>query len=165
MISNSSADRLLSACRSNDLETVISLLHQEEENIVDLEIQDEDGYTPLLIVTSLNGRKEIVSLLLSYEANIEARAYGYTSLMYASVHGNYDVMSLLLNAGANMMAQQNGFSSLMVATTSGRSKAMSLLLKHGADIEEKNNSGQTSLHLASSSGHPDAVSLSSWCEY
>lgn len=62
---------------------------------------DKSGNT-LLISAVLNGRSDIVSLLLTHNIAVDTKDKdNKTALMYASEFGNIEVVNLLLKAGAN----------------------------------------------------------------
>src|ERR1019366_388507 len=71
-------------------------------------VQDGYGRIPLMIA-SLFGYIDIVSLLLDYRANpnIQNRN-GWTALMFVSVDGYIDIASLLLDHGADPNIRNNG---------------------------------------------------------
>lgn len=66
-----------------------------------LTIVDKSGNT-LLISAVLNGRSDIVSLLLTHNISVDSKDKdNKTALMYASEFGNIEAVNLLLKAGAN----------------------------------------------------------------
>ncbi|KAF9925244.1 Glycerophosphocholine phosphodiesterase [Linnemannia zychae] len=89
------------ACRLGHPEVVSLLIHYG----ADLDAQDEDGETAL-IIASKNGHVECVKLLIKgpYKgANLELREhfYGWTALHLAAIENHPDVVKVLLEAGAN----------------------------------------------------------------
>jgi ankyrin repeat protein len=78
---------------SNNIEAIKYLL---DNKLIDINIQDNDRYTPLMHASYLN-KIEIVKLLLSYkDINIQNK-WGRTALIYASRNNNIKIVKLLLN--------------------------------------------------------------------
>lgn len=110
---------------------------------------------------SRNGYEEIVRLLLSHKANVEAKDdYGVTPLARAARNGYYAVAHLLLNHNADVNAQDNtGTTILHWAALKGHEKVISLLLEHGADVETQNAGGGTALTAAVEGGYVAVAKL------
>jgi ankyrin repeat protein len=91
---------------------------------VDLEINDRQGRTPLLVACS----------------PIDAS--------YLTVEGEYAAQELI-RAGANIHATDNaGSTPLHLAAASGLGQTTSLLISHGASVSATNNAGLTPLYYA-----------------
>ena len=59
------------------------------------------------MITSQQGDKEIIKLLLAAGANVdEKNTGGQTALMFASAHDHLEVVKLLLAAGADVNAKK-----------------------------------------------------------
>jgi len=159
----SSSDPLIDAARSDDLQTVTTLLRQG----ADVNAREEDGTTPLawaanhsnlplvefllskganpdltnelgvgpLSLAITNGSTEIVKVLLNTRANPNiARESGETPLMTAARLGQVEVMRLLLSRGANPNAREKKFGQSALMWAAGRPAAVRLLLENGADV-------------------------------
>lgn len=70
------------------------------EDGVDVNAQDEQGYTPLILAAA-KGYVAIVELLLKNQANIHHEdSTGNTALSHANSQGKTDIVAILLNNGA-----------------------------------------------------------------
>lgn len=90
----------------------------------------------------MNGRKEVVELLLANGANVNAADErvivgglpdgGVTPLHFAAMNGHEDVIRLLLDHGADVNAvSANGWTPVRWATEYGRPEAAQLLRERG----------------------------------
>ncbi len=94
---------IVSTVLSNDTVALKGLL----DSGVDPNTKDTAG-TPVLILASVNGQKECVSLLLDKGANVNAQAEdGETALMVTSAKGYKDIVVILLNKGADVNVKDN----------------------------------------------------------
>ena len=101
----------------------------------DLNAQDENGVTPLLLAAIL-GRAETLTLLLEAVANPNARIVtGNTLLHMAAYSGQAESVTLLLEAGADSNARANdGDTPLHEAARIGQlESAATMLRREGAD--------------------------------
>ena len=116
--------------RSNNIQAdgVISLLIEAGAN---LEIKDNNGYTPLMRANEY-GNQHVVSHLVEEGAKVnnQTNGSGFTALH---------------------LAAERGYSSIPWIPMS--------LLKGGADVNIKDNAGKTALHFAAKKGHMEIVSL------
>ena len=157
---------LVYGCDSHD---IFPHYTQGRLNIHDLErILTETNFDPdtrtyqrgntLLMLTSRDGRVEMVELLLEAGANIKMRNHrGKTAFMFAVEGGSTIIVNRLLEAGADVHARDNyGNTSLMWAAKGGQLNVIDILLKEGADINTRNNEGSTALGLAADEGNNDA---------
>lgn len=128
-----------------------------------LELQNNDGETPLMIA-SRHGHLEMVSKLLDAGVNIDTQdKRGLTSLMHAALRNNKDIVELLLNEGADKNIQDNNGNTAAIHTIRACKDTDSILFlyKNGADFLIKNNNGFTALDiLKNSHGIPDEFKAS-----
>jgi len=119
------------------------------EEIEDVSAKDLEGWTPLHHAAD-TGNKEVIVLLLSNGANIEAvDNKGRTALYYAS--GSLKTIEFLVKHGANIKAKDNDGSTALhsAAARFGSSKeTVRWLVKLGADVNARDNDGRTALHSA-----------------
>ena len=124
------------------------------------------GYCPPLHSAAMKGPKEVVELLVQRGADINAKdKWGNTPLYWViynianegrSIDNNIEIMNLLIDNGADV---KNNNNILLFAVKTGCIEAVQSLLEAGADINAKNDSGQTTLHIAARNGYKDVAEL------
>ena len=98
-------------------------------------IDDDRGMTPLHYATG-NGHKEIVVLLITEGADVNAKnGKGWTPLFGAAVLGKNKIVELLIAKGANVNAMDNDGETPL--TYAGDSEIIDLLRKHGGKTGEE----------------------------
>lgn len=115
----------------------------------DVEDADEMGIT-LLMYSAQNGLDDIVELLVTNKANVNAQMQnGTTSLMLACEHAHICTVALMVELGAHINLLQNtGETALMKAVRRGHKQIVRFLLENGANFSEQNSSGYTALSYA-----------------
>jgi ankyrin repeat protein len=129
----------------------------------DVNVRYKYGFTPLLIA-SRNGHTEIVRLLLTANADVNApdKTNGFTPLWKASQKGHTEIVKLLLTARADVNAvdKKEGVSPLWIASRNGHTEVVKLLLTAKADVNAADKTkGVTPLWKASQNGHTEIVKL------
>jgi hypothetical protein len=149
-------EELIKAIEKGDKEKVKELLDKRAE----INIRDNDGWTPLMYA-SKNNDLEIIKLLLEKGANVNLTdKYGQTALILASANGHKEAVELLLEKGADVNIQdEDGWTALMFASQNGYKEVVELLIEKGADVNAKDNLGKTALMLAAQNGHEEIVEL------
>jgi hypothetical protein len=108
------------------------------------------------------GHSEIVDLLLSRGASLEAKALdGRTALMYAVANNHEDVVMLLIRKGADVNAKSsdNGGTALMAAAWNGHAAITGHLLNAGASYTARRSDGATAMDIAQARGHISVLNL------
>jgi len=114
---------------------------------------------------AINGDIEIVEMLLSRHANINAEnKYGNTPLHNAVESKKMEIIELLLKKGANVNARNsNNLTPFQLAVEEGREEIIKLLLQHGANVNSAYSctyrEGYTPLCIAVEEGHEKVVKL------
>jgi len=126
-------------------------------------VNSQDSYahqTPLHLAVQY-GHKDIAELLLTNNADVEARAYGnWTPLLNAVFGGHQDLVELLLAHKAEVNVREDtGRTPLQVAAENGYTGIAAVLLAHQADINAPTHDGLTPLHTATALGFKDLVVL------
>ena len=130
------------------------LLQRLDINVNNVNYQDKDGLSPLLIAV-LRGHEAIVHLLLEEGVDTSLTDKdGWTALMGAVIGGHQGLVVLLIEHGACVTARDNyGRTPLMLAVEEGHEAIVFLLLQQGATIEAHDRLGKTLIDVAVSKGY------------
>ena len=126
----------------------------------DVNVNNHDGETPLIIACSVNDFKIVKYLIEQYNANVEiVNDNGYTCLMSASRAGFIKMVKYLVECGgANVnKMNKNGFTALHCAAAESSLEIVKYLLNRGATLEIVDSFGNTPFSNAILSGF-DVVS-------
>lgn len=127
---------------------------------------DPDEPSPMQNLSPLHsaaegGHKDIVDLLLFYNATIDTRGISDVTPLHLAAHkGRVSVVELLLRNGAPvdaLMSPSFGYSPLFMAADMGHTRVVTLLLVANASTELRDSSGRTALHAAAAAGHEGVV--------
>jgi len=142
----------------------IAALDEGVRNGLDLNHQDEEGRTPLLMAVR-NGHVNVVQSLLARRVNTElATKHKATPLGLASWRGFMTIMSLLIEARASVNGTEddpeNCRPALLWAAEAGKEEAAELLLDHNADVSGcESGLHPAPLENAAKNGHTGVVRL------
>ena len=118
----------------------------------DIEVQDEDGQTPLCYAARRSNTDATVALVLAGAAvNAQGRFdYQDSPLHNAADAGSVDIISLLVKAGAGINTRgDNGTTPLhKSADWAANADAVAALLRTGANVNARDMNGATPMHLA-----------------
>jgi TolB-like protein/ankyrin repeat protein/class 3 adenylate cyclase len=111
-------------------------------------------YTPL-ISAARNGHRDMVKLLISKDANVNAVDYKAATPLYnAVISGDFDTVQLLLANGADVHAKLLGGETPLHATAySNNTRIAELLLANGAEINVADQYGYTPLRSSVDKGN------------
>jgi ankyrin repeat protein len=131
----------------------------------DVNVQNENGYTPL-IAAAHDGRIECIELLVDRgaNANLEDES-GFTALTTAVQHSNEQTVQLLISKGADVNHRTTAsFTPLMFLAynncpPTSISQVANALLAAGADKDAKDDSGLTALDHARNKGIEELIAL------
>lgn len=148
------------AVRSGDSDEVRRLLD------ADVDANAPDGPGTALHWAALNGHVEIIGILASHGADLDAQSNMLGTPLHAAVRrGNTAAVNALLDSGANPDSRdRNEFTPIMVATLEGRLDAVRALIEAGADVNavgigpggvELGEGPTTALHLARAKNQRD----------
>jgi ankyrin repeat protein len=126
--------RLIDACRKGDFNKVQELIADLDGKGLDVNYQDDLGYTALMRAC-LNNHREIIFTLLpmnGIDTNVQSHS-GYTALMVACWYGNREIVSALLHVDGVIVSLQSkyGDSALIYACMNGNREIASALLSVG----------------------------------
>ncbi len=136
-------------CSSETARTHESIIKALLDHGAQVDLQNEDGLTPL-IHASLHGHTETVKVLLDHGAQVDLQDKdGASALISASNYGHTETIKTLLDHGAQVDLQmKDGWSALTCASIAGRTETVQVLLDHGANANLENDFGKTSLEIA-----------------
>ena len=105
--------------------------------------------TPLMFAARKN-RLDVVRLLLSHGANVNAMCRGHgTPLAIAAANGHADMVKLLIDHGADPnLGSPDGFTPLMHASAMGHANTTRLLIEASVDVNARSQYGDTALMVA-----------------
>lgn len=124
-------------------------------------IDEEDGYTALLLASE-SGQRGVVEELVMAGAYLDAKdSFGRTPLYAAAVAGHKDVVEALGRAGADANASDDDGRTPFWASLALRNlDVASLILQMGhVDIDARDHSGKSPLKYAVESGHADCITF------
>jgi cytohesin len=131
----------------------------------DVNAEDQHGWTPLYAAAA-GGHKEIVDLLITNSADVNAKYAFRTPLHEAALGGHKEIVELLIAKGANVNVNAKidwGGTSLHFAAANGHKEIAELLIAKGADVNAKSVLGQykgkTPLDAANETNHPKTADL------
>ena len=132
---------------------------------VDVNVQNENGYTPLM-AASRDGRIECIELLIESGADVNMQdESGFTALTNAVQHSNEQTVKLLISKGADVNHRTKAsFTPLMFLPYNNYPPAnvsdlASALLAAGADVEAEDETGETALAHARKKGVQELIDL------
>ncbi len=142
------------AAQEDDLEQLTSLVAGTDVNARDLSTQ-----TTALEHAVRNANREMVQLLLSAGASVNARnEAGETVLMLIDTDATSDLIWDLVNAGAKVNDKDEDKNTpLMRAASVGNLEALKTMLEAGASVNDQNDNGVTALMLAAEGGSVHVV--------
>lgn len=140
------------ATKANNVNAMKKLIERSD---VDLDQQDDDGYSAAMIAAE-NGHVEAFKLLLHSGANIKLKnKYGETafSLSESNQYGEVIEKAVLEYAIEEGHNGKRGIHALHCAAKRGDLELVRLLISRGCDVNATDNDGHTSLMLAAKGGH------------
>ncbi|XP_068249793.1 transient receptor potential cation channel subfamily A member 1 homolog isoform X2 [Palaemon carinicauda] len=142
----------------HDQAEAISVLLDAGANI---EKRDKDSFTPLLMAASC-GQATAVQMLLERGADLEAvDKEDKTSVFWCAEQGNLEALEVLLKreecAELVDVSDRSDNSPLHIAAFHGYIGIINALLIAGSKIDNKNEDGETALHIAAEEGQVKVV--------
>jgi hypothetical protein len=142
------------AAEEDDLEALTALIAGTDVNL-----RDKRSHTTALEHAVKNANREMVQLLLSSGAKVNAKnSSNETALMMFDDDATSDLLWDLINAGAKVNLKDDfGNTALMQAAASNNLEALKALIDAGAEVNIKNKQGRTALMFAASEGNVNIV--------
>ena len=159
LMPSAQTDDIHEAARNGDRISVRRILDNDPAMV---DARNRYDQTPLHLAAE-EGHAEVVKLLLSQGADVEARDYylGCEALWAEFVEdtpelfGHFSLARELLSS----FYYQNGCTPLHLAAEAGHTDVARLLLSHGADVNAEDIWYQMPLHLAATNGHMHMTEL------
>ncbi|KID62841.1 ankyrin repeat domain containing protein, partial [Metarhizium hybridum] len=147
------------AASSNNLEIVTLLANQTS---FDPDVQDDSGWTPLMISASVADSEAILRVLIQKGAEVNEKTIETdgTALHFVASKKNMDVARLLLESkppASTRFRDRRGQYPIHRAAAVGSVPMVSLLLKNKSPLNPTDNEGYTPLHHAIAEGHGDVA--------
>lgn len=166
-----------------------SIMHRQTETSLflieqsaDIEAEDSNGITPLILASSLENTQVIHSLIkkgvninrqrtdrnakglapqafVGEKNNLFIKYYsGDNALHWGAIQGNLEVVKILMSNGAdvNIKDSENN-TALHHAAARGHNQTVSYLLDNGARMDVKGSLGMTPLEIALNNGHKNTA--------
>jgi len=126
---------ILDAINTNNVVKLRKLLKNANIDI-DIPIDYDDAFIPILHLSIINGNIEVVQILIENGANINiCDSYGDMPLHLAINYRLYDIVILLIHSGADINATySNGASPLVMAIENNCTDIAIALIDSGTDI-------------------------------
>ena len=137
---------LWGAIERNDAVAVQKSLQQGAK----VNVQDADGWTPVLRASIIRRSAETIRILVSHGAELKVRdPFGRSPVILAAWSGDEEVLKLFIDNGADVNAtDRKSESALMAAARRGNAKQVMALLKAGATVDHLDREGRTALSYA-----------------
>jgi ankyrin repeat protein len=131
--------------KNGDIQAIEALDLQDK---IAFNLQNESGYTPLMLAAYYN-KTDMILYLLKNKATINATSPYGTALMAATVKGHKEAVVLLLKDGADPnISDKNKATALQFAALFNHYDIAEYLLKQGANINAKDFRGNKALDYA-----------------
>ncbi|UOF00800.1 ankyrin repeat domain-containing protein [Bdellovibrio reynosensis] len=135
----------IEAARTGNMESIKESLEQGKLNI---NSQDEEGYTPL-ISAAAGGQIDVVELLLKNGADIELKTKKGQTALSAAINGDhYEVAQRLIGAGAdvNQVIPNSRKDTLLIGSAGNNLETTKMILEKNKELLNKTNAeGETPL--------------------
>lgn len=130
------------------------------ENFKDLDVTNNDGWTPLFWA-SINGRPNELRDLIEHGASVMKKdSLGMYPVSYAARNGHLECVQLLLDGGANPNIRGfEGMTPLILASGTGELEVVKFLLENGADPLSTTDSGENARDFARKGEFLDILAL------
>lgn len=100
-----------------------------------------------LLLATCNGRETVVRVLLEYGTDVNATAYGTSSLFFAARRGDIPLVELLVNDGLSA-----DLAPFKIAVDNEHDQVVQILLDKYLDVDSRDSQGRTALHYSCANG-------------
>lgn len=122
--------------------------------------KSKSGFTALHFAALTAGNPEMLELLISKGAQVDANeaGFGQTPLHNAAYNADVQTVAVLLGKGADISTKDvAGCQAIHLAARGDNAEVIEFLIKKGAEVAAKEKHGGTPLHLAASCRRPEAA--------
>ncbi|KAF2964521.1 hypothetical protein GQX73_g9066 [Xylaria multiplex] len=151
---------------SSNQQAIVLLL--SEQKTFDPDVEDDSGWTPLMIAASVKDGEAIVDILLQRGADVNQKnsngqaslSQPKTALHFVASKNNLEVARKLFANKPAISARvrdKRGQYPLHRAAAVGSTPMVKLLLEHNSPLNATDNAGYTALHHAVAEGHGDTA--------
>ena len=138
-----------------------AIINQAIEENISIDIENENGATPLML-SAFNGHSEIVKSLLEKGAHVNHKdKNGRTALMYASSGPANETVKLLIDYKAQLDIQDSVelFTAIMFAASEGQVEVFKTLRDAGANEDLLDKDGEGIEDFANANKHQEILNL------
>ena len=132
--------------------TVEDVKYFVENKGVDINVKDDDDWTPLSLAAKHNSDVDVLKYLISKCNDVKTKSSTGRTLLHfaAQSNSNVDVLKYLISQGINANSKnQKGLTPLHDAAGSNANiGTLQYLISQGTDVHIQDNTGQTPLHIA-----------------
>jgi 26S proteasome non-ATPase regulatory subunit 10 len=149
------------ACSGRYVDLAEFLIQQK----IDVDKQDESGWTALIIAASV-GSLPLVQLLIRVASINLVTNQHRNALHYACSKAYFDIVQVLVENGIEVGKQDiSGQTPLFRACVAGHSKTVEYLISKGVNIHHLDGNNDTALHIAIENEHVKLVNLGGDCNF
>ncbi len=146
-----SSNSLLQEVKKGNINEVQRLLDAD----FNLELKDQNGYTPLMHAVK-HQNSQLIEMLADFGANVNISDHlEDTPLVWASSMNNYEMVKILLERGAD--PDKGNFTPLMWSAFHGNVQMLKLFLEFRANLNSRTHEGWTALMWAAEKGNIQAM--------
>lgn len=144
---------LFSLCAQADFFNAVkgtdnALIMAEAQALENVNVKDEDGWTPLMYAARI-GNLDLATFLIDNGADLEAENHAeMTPYLWTAYAGHLEILKLLEEKGANKN-KKNSFheSAIDIAAAMDQKEIVQYLLNNAADEDEKQAMAQNAIYL------------------
>jgi len=124
-------------------------------NQANINVQDSNGYTPLMIAVIKENVPIVEMLLLNYADTNIKDSRGSTALIHSIQIDNMEIFKML--AYDDRTSAENKGDALIIASLFNNKEMVKILIEGNADLNQKDSKGNTALTHAASRGYTEIV--------
>jgi len=144
------------AAATNEHFEIITWLKENGAKICN--IKNSNGHTIISSVALLDGKTEIINLLVKLGADINERNEDNTTPIYmAALAGKTESIKCLASLGAKIDEKVDTMSPIFIAASNGQIESIKCLISLGVNVNVTDDNGMTPIFIAASKGHVNCI--------